>query len=121
LIQLIDRIAAADCVVVVGTPLYREKYENRDPGGHVVAAEFGVIGNRLLGTEHAKRTVMPILLAGDATTSFPPLLHGRVAADFRNEQGYFETCYRLVLSIHGIDAPDPAAEYLSEEMRDLRP
>ena len=41
-----------DRVVVVGTPLYRTKYENNDPmGGYVAAAEGDLIGKRMIGTE----------------------------------------------------------------------
>lgn len=101
--RFVDRIERSDRVVVVGTPGYREKYENRDPKrGYVVAAEMDLISNRMLGTETEKETVLPVLRAGEKKTSFPPLLHGRVYADFRDAQRYFLTAFDLVLSIYGL-------------------
>ena len=42
--RFVERIEACDRVIVVGTPLYRKKYENKDTGtGYVVAAEVDVI------------------------------------------------------------------------------
>src|SRR5262249_21679289 len=58
--RFIERAARCDRVVVVGTPLYRKKYENGDPmRGHVVAAEGDLIGKRMIGTEAKKQTVLP--------------------------------------------------------------
>jgi hypothetical protein len=50
--RFLERIDASDRIVVVGTPRYREKYENKDTAaGYVVAAEVDLIANRLMGTE----------------------------------------------------------------------
>ena len=50
-------------MIVVGTPLYRKKYENEEPmGGFVVAAEGDLIGKRMIGTEAEKESVLPVLL-----------------------------------------------------------
>ena len=82
--RFVERIERCDCVLVVGTPLYRSKYENRDSDtGYVAAAEVDMISNRLLGTEAEKESVLPLLWAGAKKASLPPLLHGRVYADFR--------------------------------------
>jgi len=55
--RFIERVASADTVIVVGTPLYRTKYNNDAPmGGFVVAAEGDLIGHRLTGTEARKQT-----------------------------------------------------------------
>ena len=51
-----------------------------------MAAEVDMISNRLLGTEEQKQTVLPVLLVGEKTSSLPPLLHGRVYADFRAKE-----------------------------------
>ena len=85
--RFVERIEKCDQVIVVGTPLYRQKYENKDTStGYVVAAEVDMISNRLLGTEEQKQTVLPVLLVGEKTSSLPPLLHGRVYADFRAKE-----------------------------------
>ena len=87
--RFVSRISECELVVVVGTPLYRRKYENKlSSTGSVVAAEVDVINQRLLGTEEQKRSVLPVLLDDDRT-SLPPLLLGRVYADFRSPDAYF--------------------------------
>jgi TIR domain-containing protein len=64
--RFIERIEKCDRIIVVGTPRYREKYENKDTStGYVVAAEVDLISNRLLSTEDQKETVLPLLLAGE--------------------------------------------------------
>jgi hypothetical protein len=114
--RFIERIEACDRVVVVGTPLYRKKYENKDTTtGYVVAAEVDLISNRLMGTEPLKETVLPILLEGEKASSFPPLLHSRVFADFRSHPAYFAAAFDLILSLHGIAPRDPAVS----DLRDL--
>ena len=95
-------------VAVVGTPLYRKKYDNKvSPKGNVVAGEGDLIDVRLIGTQEQKATVLPLLLDGDDQTSFPPLLRGKVYADFRREEGYFRTLFDLVLTIFGIPFENP--------------
>ncbi len=107
--RFIERIEKSAQIIVVGTPLYRKKYENKDTStGYVVAAEVDLISNRLLGTEDQKKTVLPLLLVGEKNVSLPPLLHSRVFADFRNERTYFPTAFDLILSIYNI-APNNIA------------
>ena len=115
--RFVSRIAECDRVIVVGTPLYREKYENKlSTTGSVVAAEVDVIGNRLLGSEDEKQTVIPLLLAGDEKSSLPTLLWRRVYADFRDESGYFLTAFDLILGLYGIARSDPAVADLRESL-----
>src|SRR5262249_2903881 len=115
--RFLERIQRSNCVLVVGTPLYREKYDNRQPmGGYVAAAEGDLVGVRMIATEAVKRTVLPVLLAGEAATSFPPLLHARVYADFRNPDAYFETMFDLVVSIYEIPVMDDAVADLRESI-----
>jgi hypothetical protein len=117
--RFVERIERCDRVIVVGTPLYRKKYENREAGtGYVVAAEVDVISNRLLGTEEEKESVLPLLLAGDRKSALPPLLHGRVCADFRNERAYFATAFDLILDLYGIAHKDTAVADLRESLRE---
>jgi hypothetical protein len=103
---------------MVGTPLYRRKYENKDTStGYVVAAEVDLIANRLLGTETQKESVLPLLLHGEKTASLPPLLHGRVCADFRYESAYFTTAFELVRSLYQLAPDHPAVADLRESLR----
>lgn len=115
--RFIDRIEKCDRVIVVGTPMYRRKYENKDETtGHVVAAEVDLISGRMLGTEHQKRTVLPLLLAGEGRTSLPPLLRHRVHADFRNERQYFVTVFDLIRDLYGIAVQDPVVGDLRKSL-----
>ena len=58
--RFVERIDKCDRIVMVGTPLYRRKYENKETNtGFIVAAEVDLINNRLLGTEIQKQSVLP--------------------------------------------------------------
>jgi len=100
------RITAVDFVAIVGTPSYLRKYENRD--GHVVAAEMDLVDLRLTGTEDQKRTVIPLLRAGDESSSLPPFVRGRTRGDFRQDRDYFRVLFGLVATLY--DIPPGAAE-----------
>jgi small GTP-binding protein len=117
--RFIERIEKSDRVVTVGTPLYRRKYENKDTTtGYVVAAEVDLINNRLLGAEPQKQSVLPLLLDGEKTTSLPPLLHGQVFADFRDESAYFATTFDLIRSLYQLPPNHPAVADLRDSLRE---
>jgi small GTP-binding protein len=116
--RFIERIEESEYVVVVGTPLYRQKAKNiTSIDGNVAAAEWDLAGIRMLATEEQKRSVLPILLSGKESESFPGLLRGRVYADFRDEQAYFARAFDLVLSIYRIPPNHPAVADLRETVR----
>lgn len=109
--RFVERIATATRVIVVGTPRYRTKYDNNEPmGAFVVAAEGDLIGKRMIGSEAAKESVLPVLLDGTSESSFPPLLQGRVYADFRWPEQYFPTLFDLVVSLYQISSHEPVLE-----------
>ncbi|MEK6407019.1 MAG: TIR domain-containing protein [Acidobacteriota bacterium] len=117
--RFIARITESDFIVVVGTPLYRKKYENRiTGGGSVTAAEMDLIHNRLIGTEDEKNTILPLLYSEDPKTSFPPLLRGKVYADFRREEDYFKSLFDLILTLLRIPFDSPAVGGLRESIRE---
>jgi len=118
--RFVERIAKSDRVVVVGTPLYRKKYDNQEPmRSFVVAAEGDLIGKKMIGPETKKESILPVLLEGTEESSLPPLLQGRVYADFCEEQLYFVTAFDLILSLYEIDFRDPAVVDLRELVREL--
>ncbi|MDQ3919215.1 MAG: TIR domain-containing protein, partial [Acidobacteriota bacterium] len=101
--RFVERIEECDYLIVVGTPLYRKKARNvASAKGSVVAAEWDLAGIRLLAAEAQKKTIMPVLLAGEESEAFPPLLRGQVFADFRDERNYFAAAFDLILSIYNI-------------------
>ncbi len=63
----------------------------------------------MLGTEASKESVFPVLLEGEPQDSFPVILHGRVYADFRKVEIYFDTAFNLILSLYRISHLDPVA------------
>jgi small GTP-binding protein len=116
--RFVERIAASDRVLVVGTPKYRHKYENKQPmGGYVVAAEGDLIGKRMLGTETQKMSILPLLLEGSPETALPPLLNGRVYADFREAALYFTRMFDVILSLYEIEANHPAVADIRTSLR----
>jgi len=120
--RFVERVATCDRVIVVGTPGYRLKYDNRaSADGSVAAAEGDLIGMRMLGTEAGKQAVHPVLREGTPAKSFPPLLRGRVHADFRDCEEYFGGCLRLALSIYAISPREPIVAELDRLLgRDAR-
>jgi small GTP-binding protein len=116
--RFVERIEECERVVVVGTPSYREKAKNvASAEGSVAAAEWDLIGIRLLATEDDKRTVLPVLLAGSERESFPALLRGRLYSDFRQEEVYFTTAFDLILSIYRLPPNHSAVADLRESLR----
>jgi len=101
--RFVEKIGDTSLVIVVGTTLYRTKYENKEPlRGYVVAAEGHLIATRMIGTEAEKETVLPVLLEGTDRTAFPNLLRGRVYADFRQPENYFSIMLDLLLSLYEV-------------------
>jgi small GTP-binding protein len=117
--RFISQIEKSDFIVVIGTPNYFEKYNNKaSEYGSVVAAEVDLINVRLIGIEKQKVSVLPLLLSGDRRMSFPPLLHGRVYADFRSEEYYFVNLFNLVLTLHHIPFDDPRFADLQTKLQE---
>jgi small GTP-binding protein len=104
-------------IIVVGTTLYRKKYENKlSTTGSVVAAEVDLINIRLTGTEEDKASVLPILIEGEPETSLPPLLQRRVFGDFRHEDDYFHVLFTLILTLYKIPFQYPGIDGLYESL-----
>jgi hypothetical protein len=110
--RFVSEIVRADSVIVVGTPEYRWKYENDAPmRAFVVAAEGDLIGSRMLGSEKEKETVLPVLREGSPSEAFPPLLLGRVFADFLDSAAYFSSFWELAGAVYdGFLDPGRASE-----------
>lgn len=112
--RFMERAGKCDRVIVVGTPLYRTKYEDEEKRGHVVAAEGHLIGTRMI---RKTETVLPVLLDGTEETAFPVLLQGFVYADFRKVENYFDAVFELILSVYGISGRHAVAEELRGSLR----
>lgn len=111
----VAKIEKSDFIAVVGTPSYKQKYENKVAGdGTIVAAEMGIIDVRMIATEERKKTVLPLLRKGEEHNSLPPLLHGRVYADFRKDEAYFSKLFDLLLTLYAIPPDAPALVEVDE-------
>ena len=64
----------------------------------------------VIGTEARKESVLPVLREGTEESAFPHLLHGRVYADFRQTEAYFDAALDLMLSLYEIQPRHPVAE-----------
>jgi hypothetical protein len=118
IMRFVERIEECDHIIVVGTPLYRQKAKNvASDKGNVVAAEWDLAGIRMLATEAHKQTVLPILLDGEESDAFPALLRGRVYADFRDARAYFTTAFDLILDLYKIAPTNPVVADLRESLR----
>jgi len=118
LTRFVSRISKCTSIIVVGTPLYFQKFENKlSTTGSVVAAEVGLISQRLIGTEQEKRTVKTLLLGGQKKTSLPPLMWDGIHADFRDESAYFTTAFDLIVSLYGLPWNHTAVADLRESLR----
>lgn len=117
--RFVSLIEKSDFVAVVGTRAYRRKYENKDETtGSVVASEVDLINLQLVGaSEEEKRTVLPVLLEGDEKSSLPPLMRGKVYADFRRDDLYFPSLFDLILTLYGIPFGHRAVADLRDAMR----
>jgi len=114
--RYVERLDTADYVVVVGTPDYRRKYDNRSEHGFVVAAEGDMINGRLTGSEDRKRSVIPLLHSGDFAASLPPLMQTRIAGDLRREEDYFARVFDLICAIYQADLRDTVLQELRDAL-----
>jgi hypothetical protein len=112
--RFISTLDAAQFVLVIGTPRYRAKTTQNNQIASVAAAELDLIQSRLMGVEEQKASVLPLLFGGEEKQSFPPLMHGRVYADFRQERFYYNNLFRLICTIHSLSLRRPDVEQLSD-------
>ena len=115
--RFIEQIPESDYIIVVGTPLYKQKASNEfDPSGSIAAAEVDAIYVRLTQSEADKQTVLPLLRRGQPRDSFPGLLAGRTFTDFRDDDNYFAQVLKVILTLHRFDFRDPKIATLNTEL-----
>lgn len=88
----------ADRVLIIGTPLYKEKLENSDGGG--VKFEDQVITISLY-KEMGSNKFVPVLRDGSFTESFNTLIETRLGYDLRNDGQYEERLQELAADLWG--------------------
>lgn len=89
-------ITAADYVLIICTPAYKEKSDNRKGGvgyeGHIISAE--------LLSQNNERKFIPIIRKGNISTALPNCLAGKLGLDFTS--GYEENAFSdLITTLYG--------------------
>jgi hypothetical protein len=97
-------VTRSDFVLVIGTPIYAEKSEQRSGG---VGYESNIITSRI-AERVGKQKFIPVLRLGDWSTSVPAWLKFAVGCDLRGEPYSSEQFRDLLKTLHGKNASAPA-------------
>lgn len=93
-----QEITASDYVLIICTPIYKEKADNRKSGvgyeGHIISAE--------LLSKNNERKFIPILKKGDFSNAVPTFLSGKMAADFSSDQNEKKHYCSLLETLYGV-------------------
>ena len=90
-------IAAADRVLIICTPTYKEKSDNRKGG---VGYEGHIISGELL-TANNERKFIPVIRKGTVLTSIPNCLAGKLGVDLTGQSNYEDNYRDLITTIFG--------------------
>lgn len=101
-----DQIHKSAFIIVIGTSLLREKYDDKNRDA-VVTAELSLINTRLLRPSQYGLNVIPILLEGEQKSSFIPSLQDIVYIDCRNEENYFYNIFSLIWRLYELPFDNP--------------
>lgn len=110
-----DRIISSKFVLVVGTPLLKEKYESEETD-RVLSAELELLDLKLSKPKKYGRTVLPLLLEGEPDTALTPKLEKLVRIDFREDDNYFANLFELIWRVHNLNFDHPLMENLRLSM-----
>lgn len=90
-------ITAADYVLIICTPTYKEKADNRQGGvgyeGHIISGELFSKGN-----EHK---FIPVIRKGNVRTAIPTYLSGKLGIDLTGKTDYVSNFRDLVTTLWG--------------------
>jgi len=92
-----QEITNADYVLIICTPNYKEKANNRKSGvgyeGHIIAGE--------LYQNQNERKFIPIIRKGEIGECFPIYLIGKLGINFKNDDKFEENLKDLLATIYG--------------------
>ena len=114
--KFISKIGVVDFILAVGTEKYREKYETEE-ADPVVDMEIRMFETRLRKRTKIRETVIPLLLEGTQTSSFPPLFEDSVYINFTDENKYFVELFILILRLYNIPFDYPGLDELIDSMK----
>ncbi|OJW67253.1 MAG: hypothetical protein BGO68_01530 [Candidatus Amoebophilus sp. 36-38] len=118
--EFVKKIEKADWVVVVGTKLYLEKYNNRAANSKEKEDAARLEGQLIeylvrYSTERGNR-IVPILLEGTPEESLPFMLRQKISSEFTNND-YFEELLRLIRDLYNIDHRDQIFDEFIEKLQ----
>lgn len=93
-----NEICNADYVIIVCTPTYKEKADNRQSG---VGYEGHIISEELMSNKN-ERKFIPVIKKGNVKESIPKFLAGKLAIDFTKEELDQENINDLITTLHGV-------------------
>lgn len=93
-----NEISNADYVVIVCTPAYKEKADNRRSG---VGYEGHIISEELMSNKN-ERKFIPVIKKESVKESMPKFLAGKLAIDFTKEELDEENINDLITTLHGV-------------------
>jgi TIR domain len=99
-------IRESDFVLIVCTPKYKTKSDERSKGGGGVAYEGDVIQGEVF-TRHNHRKFIPILRKGNWIDSAPAQLLGKAYIGLQDEEMFQSNYPMLLRTLHGIGQPIP--------------
>lgn len=114
----LERIETSDFVLIVGTPQYKEKRNDRDKPS-MLSKEIDIIYGVMLEKGAGMPKVIPLLLEGEKSEAFPTLLLGVVHIDFREPKLYLASLLDLLLNLHGIPTGEPSFAEYRERLRNV--
>ena len=114
--RFISGIAESEYVIVVGTTSYAQKYENRISAYGSLWPRKWISSISGSPAELQKLSVLPVLLEGTEHTALPPLVRGRVYADFRDDTDVLPNLLDLILRLNDLRFDDPAIAHLRESV-----
>lgn len=90
-------IAVSDYVLIICTPTYKQKSDNRSGGvgyeGHIISGELLTTGN--------ERKFIPVIRKGTVHTAMPNCLSGKLGIDLASEQHYKTNFNDLITTLQG--------------------
>ena len=92
-----QEITNADYVLIICTPSYKEKANNRKSG---VGGEGHIIAGELFQNQNEKKFI-PIIRKGQIEECFPTYLLGKLGINFKNDDKFEENLKDLLATIYG--------------------
>jgi len=110
-----------DYMLVIGTPLYLQKYKRRSSmeqsKEHIVRLEGRLLNYLVSYSTKKAEHVIPVLLEGEAEQSLPPLLHPHLSVNLV-KQSYFKSLFILIRDLYGINQRDKKYQGMVDEFKE---